>query len=139
MEAGKLSAPPAAAQIRLTSRKRRPIYLAPDVLRWRASLPGGTILPEAYKHRAYDLLRRAEFFLSSPQVSDADLADCLGNLRRAMTHRVQSLEKIYRLRVPLQSGAKTHFLKLLAEVGIVRPLLLHALLEARNAVEYRDR
>ena len=139
VEGEKLTASPAAAQIRPISRKRRPVYLASDVLRWRASLSYTTYLPEAYKHRAYDLLRRAEFFLSSPHVSDADLADCLGNLRRAMTHRVESLEKTYRLRVPLQSGKKPHFLKLLAEVGIVRPLLLQALLEARNAVEYRDR
>src|SRR5439155_7220801 len=139
MEAEKLTPRLTAAQLDFSTPKPAAIYLDPNVLRWRASLPGGTVLSEAIRHRAYDLLRRAEFFLSAPRVSEADLADCLANLRRALTHRVQWLEKIYRLRVPLQSGAKRHFLKLLADVGIVRPLFLQALLDARNAVEYGDR
>jgi len=56
-----------------------------------------------------------------------------------MTHRLQLLERIYRLRIPLEAGTKRHYLELLTEVGVVRPSLLQALLEARNAVEYRDR
>ncbi len=119
--------------------KHRIIYLSPDILQWRPHSPGGLILSDADKHRAYDHLLRAEHFIKLEVVEDADLADCLGNLRRAVTHRTQLLEKLYRLRVPLQAGAKKHFIELLAQVGIVRPSFLRALLAARNAVEYRDR
>ncbi|MFT3831523.1 MAG: hypothetical protein QM691_17645 [Opitutaceae bacterium] len=97
------------------------------------------ILSEKDRSRAYDHLRRAEHFLAQRPLTEADLADCLANLRRALTQRVQLLEKLYGLRGPLEAGAKRPFVELLAEIGVVRPTFLKALLDARNDIEYRDR
>lgn len=119
--------------------RRKRIYISPDVLCWRAMPGGGIVLPERDKRRAYEHLRRAEHFLSLPNNNEADLADSLSNLRRALTHRIQVLDQVYRLRIPLDAGEKKPFLELLAQIGAVRPTLLKALLEARNAVEYNDR
>lgn len=119
--------------------KKHPFFISPEVLDWRARHPGGLVLPESRKRRAYVHLKRAEHFLERDPSDDADLADCLGNLRRALTHRVQLLERLYKLRFPLAAGAKRHFLEILSQVRVVRPTFLHALLEARNSVEYRDR
>lgn len=119
--------------------KRQTIYISPDISSWHAMPSSGLILPDKDKQRAYDHLHRAEHFLSLSNSNVADLTDSLSNLRRALTHRLQLIEKIYQLRAALEAGRKKPFLELLAEVGVVRPTLLRALLEARNAVEYRDR
>jgi hypothetical protein len=113
------------------------IGISGSVLTWYPWIAGGNILPAPNQERPYTFLKRAERFLSSDD--NDDRADCLGNLRRALTHRLQALESIYDLRKAVGVGPKRHFLEILTDIGVVRPTLLRVLLDARNAVEYDDR
>jgi len=74
-----------------------------------------------------------------PEPNEHDLADCLSNLRKSFTHRLGLIEKYYSIRAAIDNPQKKrHLAELLAEVGIIRPLMLKALLDVRNDVEYND-
>ena len=75
---------------------------------------------------------------SSPDPTEHDLADCLSNLRKCLTHRLKLLEKYYNIRAAVDAPQKKHLMELMAEVGIIRPLMLKTLMNARNDVEYND-
>lgn len=120
-------------------KRHRTLYLSPEITYWSPRVDGGSMLSFAEKRRAYNHLQRAESFLSLPTPCEADFADCLANLRRSLTQRLRLLEKHYKLRSSLNLSAKRHFLEILAQFGVIRPLLLKALLDARNATEYNDR
>ena len=113
-------------------------WLADEVLNWSAESEGGHILDTRKAQRAYDHLSRAEHFLNSPKPASADRADCISNLRKALTHRLHLFEDVYNLRPALNKGQKRAYLAVLAEAGVVRPFLLERLLKVRNAIEYRD-
>lgn len=110
-----------------------------DILSWPSRCEGGSVFAAEERPRSYAHLRRAEQFLKVlPEPTDHDLADCLGNLRRCFTHRLKLLEKYYNIRAAIDAPQKRPLPELLAEVGIIRPLMLKALLNVRNDVEYAD-
>lgn len=78
------------------------------------------------------------FLIGSTTATEHDRADCLSNLRKCLTHRLKHFEEVYNLRQSLDSPKKRPYLEILANVGLVRPLLIQELLILRNDVEYND-
>lgn len=114
-------------------------WISKAILDWSAESSGGTVVQSGLRQRSYDHLARAEYFLKGGgAVASADRADCISNLRKCLTHRLQLLEKLYGLRRIAESGKSRPYLQILAEFGVVRPVLLERLLRVRNAIEYRD-
>lgn len=115
------------------------LWIPLNVLSWPSRIEGGRVFAAKERPRAYAFLRRAEHFLNMlPDPTEHDLADCLSNLRRCFTHRLRLLEKHYNIRSAIGASKKRHLAELFAEVGIIRPLMLKALLDDRNEVEYAD-
>ena len=114
-------------------------YLSPTVLLWYARDEGGRAVDHAQRQRSYTHLQRAEYFLDCDTVStDHDRADCIGNLRRCLTHRLKLLDEVYGLRTVLSESVRRPYLEILADVGLVRASLLKTLLSVRNQLEYND-
>ncbi len=117
----------------------KPIWINPKIMSWFAHDDGGSIFEPTRRQRAYEILKRAEFFLDCDTVpTEHDRADCLSNLRRCINHRLEFLEEEYSLKSNLIRGRNTHYFELLRRVGAVRPTMLNGLLAIRNDVEYRD-
>jgi len=114
-------------------------WLSASILSWLARDEGGTILDSAMRRRSYEHLQRAEYFLSCDAIpSDHDRADCISNLRKCLSHRLQHFESVYNLRSVIEAPKKRPYLEILAELGVVRPSLIQGLLQIRNDVEYND-
>ena len=115
------------------------IWISDEVLNWTGQAETGTYLDLRDRQRSYDHLARAEYFVASQSSpSAADRADCISNLRKCVTHRLQLFEQVYNLRAVMDAGKKRPYLSVLAEFKLVRPFLMERLLTVRNAIEYRD-
>jgi hypothetical protein len=115
------------------------VWLSKTILGWPAYGTGGPVLQPEVRQRSYEHLARAEYFLKNMSTAtSADRADCISNLRKCLTHRLQLLEKVYGLRRIAERGKRRPYLQILAEFSLVRPVLLERLLKVRNAIEYRD-
>ena len=113
-------------------------WISEDILSWHAYRAGGDSVSEEVIERSYQLLSRAEHFIGGASPSADDRADCVGSLRKSVTHRNRIFEEAYNLRGSFDIGKKKHYLQLLADFNIVRPMLLKGLLDIRNEIEYND-
>ena len=73
--------------------------------------------------------------------NDHDLyrADCIANLKRSINHRLQAIERIYKIsKLPLDISAKKA-LDRYEYLGLIRPMLLSELIKVRNVIEHQDK
>jgi Protein of unknown function (Hypoth_ymh) len=88
--------------------------------------------------RPYEIYQHACDRLTN-DASALDRVDAITTLKRAVTQRARVLTEAYGLdALPLRDKPRDH-LKLLAYLGIVRPLMLRRLIDIRNFVEHEDR
>lgn len=113
-------------------------WISEEVFSWSSATTGGSILEKDKIRRSYELLTRAERFLGESPPSEDDLSDCIGSLRKCLTHRNRFFEDSYNIRQALEVGKKRHYLEVLADLKVVRPTLLKGLLDIRNEIEYND-
>ena len=87
--------------------------------------------------RAYQLWKHAQELLRG---NDHELyrADCIANLKRAINHRLQAIERVYKIsKLPLDISAK-RVLDRYEYLGLIRPMVLNELIKVRNVIEHQD-
>jgi hypothetical protein len=114
----------------------RTVWLRPEFLDWDASPESSSVNDRIDYMRAHELLLHAERRLNLV-TSREDRADVIAILRRVLNHRLQKLKGIYLENVPISKKA-SGTIEQLALLGVVKPLMLHKLLQIRNAIEYQD-
>jgi hypothetical protein len=87
--------------------------------------------------RPYEMVQHADSLLQSG-CSEAQRADAVAALRRAVGHRVKMFSEVYELdTMPLENKPKK-VMEILERVGIIRPVMLRTLIDIRNAYEHED-
>lgn len=86
--------------------------------------------------RAYDLWSHAQEVISNNE-SKLYLSDCIANLKRAINHRLQVIEKIYGIsKLPISISSKKT-LDRFEYLGLIRPAILNELIKVRNVIEHQ--
>jgi hypothetical protein len=114
-------------------------WISLDILSWETFPEGGVKYEDmsGLLRRPYHLLRHAEDKLRSTP-SELDLVDVITTLKRAAFHRKGAIDKHYALKhIPISDLPKDP-LERLAFFGIVKPIVLGALVDIRNSIEHSD-
>ncbi|EJL6392475.1 hypothetical protein NMR79_003933 [Vibrio vulnificus] len=112
-------------------------YLTDDIHEWAFGDHSRTNGDYDDIFRAHQLWKHAQELLLS---SDHELyrADCIANLKRAINHRLQAIERIYKIsQLPLDISSK-RVLDRYEFLGLIRPMVLNELIKVRNVIEHQD-
>ncbi|WP_063656041.1 hypothetical protein [Aliivibrio fischeri] len=112
-------------------------YLTDEIHEWAFSDHSRTSGDFDDIYRAYQLWKHAQELLIS---NDHELyrADCIANLKRVINHRLQAIERIYKIsKLPLGISAKKA-LDRYEYLGLIRPMILNELIKVRNVIEHQD-
>ncbi len=118
---------------------RTNFWISLDVLSWEVFPEGGEHCGDRANliDRPYQLLRHAEHKLKSSP-GELDLVDVITTLKRAAFHRKAALEKIYDFKHIPVSDLQKGTLQRLAFLGIIKPMILGALIDIRDSIEHAD-
>lgn len=114
------------------------IWIDPKILEWPLYGSSWSTAKTSSLERAYQIWHHAEKKANLESVSELDRVDIISNLKRCFNQRVKCLESTYKFNIFLNPSTKFN-LKLLEQLGIIRPLLLRKLLELRNVIEHEDK
>jgi hypothetical protein len=111
----------------------------PDILSWSLS-------PDDYDYwdtaeaelRPYEIWRHSESLLRG-DLSREHRADIVVNLNRAIGVRLKTPNELYMFKKIPPRRSKVHVVEEMAELGIIRPILLKHITDLRNAVEHQDK
>ncbi|CAM3055096.1 hypothetical protein [Vibrio mytili] len=112
-------------------------YLTDEIHEWALGSSSRTNGDYDDIYRAYQLWKHAQELLVS---SDHELyrSDCIANLKRAINHRLQAIERIYKIsKLPLEISSKK-VLDRYEYLGLIRPMVLNELIKVRNVIEHQD-
>jgi hypothetical protein len=113
-------------------------FLDPDILSWPLS-------PDDYNYwdtaedelRPYEIWRHSEALLGG-NLSREHRVDIVVNLNRAIGIRLKTLNELYMFKKIPPRRSKVRIVEEMAELGIIRPILLKHITDLRNAVEHQD-
>lgn len=112
-------------------------YLTDDIHEWAFGDSDRTSGDYDDIYRAYELWKHAQELLIS-NGHELFRADCISNLKRAINHRLQAIERIYKIsKLPLEISAKK-VLDRYEHLGLIRPMILNELIKVRNVIEHQD-
>ena len=84
----------------------------------------------------YSYFRHSEKLLSGTPEKHS-LIDVISNLKRAVDHRIRHISTIYKIKKTSIYTSKKTIWDILAELEVIKPVMLANLLEIRNAVEHK--
>lgn len=70
--------------------------------------------------------------------NELDRTDCMTSLKRAISHRLKTLEAEYAISTLPNNRLRKQTLEKMQDYGIVRPMLLAELMKVRNDIEHKD-
>ena len=112
--------------------------LSHAIFQWPFGLDASAFPPEIdYVSRAQEIWRHARARLRGTP-SELDRVDCIGTLKRAINHRLKSIQATYHFDQLPTKRPKKQVLERLQDYGIVRPAIIKELLEVRNGIEHND-
>jgi len=114
------------------------LYLSHEILKWDAHISGSSTSDLDDVMRPYQILAHSESLIKKDSTA-FNLADALGNLKRALNHRLQLIERQYQLKTLKFDGMPKGYLELLEKYGLARPYLIKKLMEIRNDIEHKDK
>jgi len=88
--------------------------------------------------RPYELWSHAERLLDHSSRREYR-ADAIANLKRAVYLRISKLNVLYRFKQVPRLNPTQHTMEIMAEVGLIRPVLLRNIVDLRNQIEHEDR
>jgi len=114
------------------------MWLNNEVLLWKSKISSFIRTEGSSRERAYEILEHAESILRD---SDSALhrGDCITNLKRAINHRLKSLNELYRFDEIFKNKKPKRLLEQLALLGIIKPMMLEKLILIRNEIEHEDK
>lgn len=110
-----------------------PGWINQDIFAWTPTYFSATSLSELDARRPYDILEHAETLITPVGLQRAD---CLVNLHRAVSRRIQTIEQAHHLKELFEDQPRIGQLERLEAVGLARPLLMHKLRVLRNSIEH---
>lgn len=114
------------------------LYLSNEILTRDAYKSGSSSCNIDDVMRPYQILTHSESLINKDS-SAFNLADALGNLKRALNHRLQLIERLYQLKTLKFVGIPKGYLEILEKYGLARPYLIKKLMEIRNNIEHKDK
>lgn len=112
-------------------------FISPELLNWDASISSSSFQDSTAITRPYEMIKHSESLIT-PSSSDFNLADGITNLKRAINHRLQTIESIYKLKDVRFRNAPKGYLELLEHYGLAKPYIIKILMEIRNKIEHDD-
>src|SRR5262245_29583888 len=106
---------------------RNRIWIDPDIFLWPCKKDADEYLNESNWRRAHEIWKHASKRLQTTS-NEMDRTDAITTLKRCLNQRLKQIEKDYRLRSFLDS-THSRYLQLLEQLDLVRPLMLHDLME----------
>ncbi|WP_332647131.1 hypothetical protein [Lysinibacillus sp. 54212] len=116
---------------------KRKKWVSNEVLNWYSYSDSARILDKDKGERAYAIWEHSKQLIENNE-SDFHLADGITNLKRALNHRLNTIEEIYCFKAIKIKNKPKGYMEMLEILGIVRPFLMKQLLVIRNDIEHRD-
>jgi hypothetical protein len=115
------------------------IWFQFDPTEWEPDASSVGLGDEVKVQRAYDIWRHADG-LCTDVANESVRVDIVTNLKRCIAQRISLLKETYSLKNLARTAQwrNVEDLDILANLGLVRPLLLRKLHAIRNAVEHED-
>lgn len=85
---------------------------------------------------SYSYYQHSEKLLSC-DTDDHSLIDSISNLKRAVDHRIKHIVNTYKLKKTVCYSLKKNIWDTLAELELIKPVMLGKLIEIRNSVEHK--
>lgn len=112
-------------------------FISADLLKWDISVSSSSFHETSSIIRPYEMIGHSESLIT-PTSSEFNLADGITNLKRAINHRLQTIESIYKLKNVKFKNVPKGYLELLECYGLARPYIIKTLMEIRNRIEHDD-
>ncbi len=116
----------------MTNRK---ISLSTRILSWAPSRQSSSIADDQDWKTPYRYWKHAEDLLAQPD-NEHFRIDCVGNLKRAIDHRLKRLSALYRFKSIPDPSKPAELLDVLGYLGIARPTMLREVSAVRNLLEH---
>ncbi|MBI3222118.1 MAG: hypothetical protein HYZ46_03360 [Nitrosomonadales bacterium] len=113
----------------------REISLTTQILSWAPSRQSSAIADDQNWRTPYRYWKHAENLLAHPD-NEHFRIDCVGNLKRAIDHRLKRLTSLYRFKKIPDASKPSELLDVLGYFGIARPTMLREVSEVRNLLEH---
>jgi len=111
------------------------MFISEVVLSWEPAVESSLYTGEDWAH-PYSFLRHSEKLLSYAPEKHF-LIDAVSNLKRAVDHRIKHISTTYKLKKTTCYSLKKNIWDTLAELEVIKPVMLGKLLEIRNEVEHQ--
>ncbi|UAY50623.1 hypothetical protein [Ferruginibacter albus] len=113
-------------------------FVSEELLKWNISVSSSSFNNHTSMLRPYEMIKHSESLIT-PSSSEFNLADGIANLKRAINHRLQIIESIYKLKdIKFKNAPKGGYLELLECYGLAKPYIIKLLMEIRNRIEHDD-
>jgi hypothetical protein len=114
------------------------LWLSNSILKWYTYCDSLDTIDISLSSRSYIIWKHAERILLEHD-EELYLVDALTTLKRAINQRLKVLDSVYHFKdIPFYKKSKG-ILDIMSDVGLIRPLLLHKLIDIRNSVEHGDK
>jgi len=111
------------------------MFISNVVFTWGPQVESLSNTGDDWEH-AYSYFRHSEKLLSGAP-EKRSLIDVVSNLKRAVDHRIKYISTTYKIKkIPIYTPKSTIW-DILAEMEVIKPIMLAKLLEIRNAVEHK--
>jgi hypothetical protein len=111
------------------------MFISEVVLSWEPAVESSLYTGEDWAH-PYSFLLHSEKLLSYAPEKHF-LIDAVSNLKRAVDHRIKHISTTYKLKKTTCYSLKKNIWDTLAELEVIKPVMLGKLLEIRNEVEHQ--
>jgi len=111
------------------------MFISNVVLSWNPVVESFSYAGNDWKH-SYSFLRHSEKLLSYAPEKHF-LIDAISNLKRAVDHRIKHISTTYKLKKTSCYAPKKNIWDTLAELELIKPVMLAKLIEIRNAAEHQ--
>lgn len=110
--------------------------LSMEVLSWTASRLSSLVAEDSDWKTPYRYWKHAEHLLTYPN-NEHFRIDCIGNLKRAIDHRLKRLASLYQFKKIPDPTKPSQLLDILGHFGIARPAMLREISKLRNLLEHQ--
>lgn len=113
------------------------LYISSEILKWETLISTTSSGDINNIKRPYEILYHSNNLIESGS-TEFDLSDAIGNLKRALNHRLKAIESYYAFNSIKFPGKPKSHLETLELYGLARPYIIKKLMDIRNDIEHKD-
>jgi hypothetical protein len=118
-----------------TTNEQRVMFISNVIFTWEPIVEALSYTEDDWEY-AYSYLRHSEKLLSGVPERHS-LIDVVSNLKRAVDHRIRHISTTYKIKTIPIYASKKEIWDILAELEVIKPVMLANLIDIRNAVEHQ--